>query len=128
MNRFPAPVHLNVHMEQNTPTPGVFELTMANFKQEVVDNPIPILIDFWAPWCAPCRAMKPILDEVSKKLEGKVRVAKVNVDEEPQIASAFSVRSIPTCHLMLREKSLGSFVGVIPAPELVSKVTAKLPA
>ncbi|HLO98829.1 MAG TPA: thioredoxin [Fimbriimonas sp.] len=113
-------------MENNGQSSLVFDLHVASFKDEVVNNPLPILIDFWAPWCGPCRAMKPILDDVAKKLEGQVRVAKVNVDEEPQIASAFNIRSIPTCYLLKGEKVLGSFVGVIPAPELVSKVLAKL--
>ena len=71
-------------------------VTTDKFEQEVVDSDIPVVVDFWAPWCGPCRAVGPILDQLAEKWAGKVKVVKLNVDEEPAIAQAFLVRSIPT--------------------------------
>lgn len=104
----------------------VLELTTSAFKGEVIDNPKPILIDFWAPWCGPCRAMKPVLAEASQSLAGKVRVASVNVDQERAIAEAFGIRSIPTCVLMQNGKVLDAFVGVVPAKDLVADVLGRI--
>ena len=71
-------------------------LTDDTFEQEVINSPVPVLVDFWAPWCGPCQMMLPILDTFSKSMEGKMTVAKVNVDENPEIAGQFRVMSIPT--------------------------------
>ena len=71
-------------------------VTTDRFEQEVVNSDIPVVVDFWAPWCGPCRAVGPILDQLADKWAGKVKVVKLNVDEEPAIAQAFQVRSIPT--------------------------------
>jgi len=74
---------------------NILELTAANFK-ETVNGQLPVLVDFWAPWCGPCRAIAPILEEVAKEFEGKALICKVNVDNNPDIASQFGVRGIPT--------------------------------
>jgi thioredoxin 1 len=68
----------------------------ANFGQEVLSSNEPVLVDFWAEWCGPCRAIAPVLDELSTELEGKVKIVKLNVDENPAIAAQYGVRSIPT--------------------------------
>jgi thioredoxin len=104
----------------------VLELTVATFTSAVTDDPTPILIDFWAPWCGPCRAMKPILFEAATSLTGKVRVAQVNVDDEPSLAQAFNVRSIPTCVLIKAGQPLDVFIGVVPAQVLVGDILALL--
>ena len=72
------------------------QVTADNFKQEVAESTIPVVIDFWAPWCGPCRAIGPVLEELASKYAGRVRVAKVNIDAEPELANSFRVQSIPT--------------------------------
>jgi thioredoxin 1 len=104
----------------------VFELTGARFKDEVIDNGHPILIDFWAPWCGPCKMMKPILGQVADTFGDEVRVAQVNVDEEPELAEAFGIRGIPTLVLMADGQLLDTVVGVVSANEVVSQVRGKL--
>lgn len=71
-------------------------LNVNNFSTEVLLSDKPVLIDFWAPWCGPCKMLSPVIDEIAKELEGKVKVTKVNIDEEPELASQFRVMSIPT--------------------------------
>lgn len=105
---------------------SIIHLTEGAFKKAVVEDPTPILIDFWAPWCGPCRMMNPILEEVAKSLAGKVRIAKVNVDEETGIANAFGIRSIPTLFLVREGKVVDVIQGVMPADNLVKHIEAKL--
>lgn len=114
-------------MKPLTTKPPIQDLSVGTFREEVLENSMPILIDFWAPWCPPCRALKPVLDEAAKMLEGKVRIAKVNVDEEPQLSAAFGIQSIPTLVLMKGDRALGVFQGFMPANTLVKQVLAKIP-
>ncbi|NJL57558.1 thioredoxin [bacterium] len=80
-------------------------VTDATFQAEVIDHPLPVVVDFWAPWCGPCRQVAPILDKLAMEFAGKVRIAKVNVDENPQLSQAFQIRSIPTI-VMLKSRSI----------------------
>ncbi len=75
-------------------------LTSANFQAEVLDSPLPVLVDFWATWCGPCRMVAPIVAEIAAEKAGVIKVGKVNVDEEPELASAFRVMSIPMLVVM----------------------------
>ncbi|MFA6410148.1 MAG: thioredoxin [Candidatus Buchananbacteria bacterium] len=91
------------------------ELTFndANFDQEVLKSNVPVLVDFWAPWCGPCKMQSPILDEVAKLYEGKnVKIGKLNVDEAPQSASRFQIMSIPTLMIFKDGKPIDQMMGV----------------
>ena len=91
---------------------AVHTLTKENFEREAVIAPETVLIDFLAPWCGPCRMVSPIVDEVAEEVEGRVKVAKVNVDEQPELAQRFQVMSIPTLVVMKKGKVVSTSVGV----------------
>ncbi|MDL2301768.1 thioredoxin [Lachnospiraceae bacterium OttesenSCG-928-D06] len=91
-----------------------FNLTTKTFETEVLSQSGKVLIDFWAPWCGPCRMLGPVIDELSNELEGRVRVYKVNIDEEPELASRYGVMSIPTLVAMNDGKVSKQMVGVQP--------------
>ncbi len=82
--------------EQPQPAAGVQHVTDANFKQVVLNSKLPVIVDFWAPWCGPCRMIAPVLDQAAKDYAGRVRVVKLNVDDNPRTAQQFQVQSIPT--------------------------------
>ena len=104
----------------------VIELTASNFKDEVLDDPSPILIDFWARWCMPCQIMKPLFRETAMLLKDEVRAAKVNVDEEPQLAEAFAIQGIPALVLIRGRKVIGAWTGVMPVGALAENVRSRL--
>ncbi len=95
-----------------------YQITTANFEKEVVRADEPILIDFWAEWCGPCRMLAPVLEELEGELEG-VRVGKVNVDEEPELAQRFNVMSIPTVIFFRDGVEVKRSVGLVPKENLL---------
>ncbi len=90
----------------------------ATFKNEVLDSSTPVLVDFWATWCAPCRAIAPALEELATQYKGQVKIAKVDVDENQQIAQQFGIRSIPTLLLFKGGKVVEQLVGAMPKAKL----------
>jgi len=101
------------------------ELTEQNFNEEISKEK-PVLVDFWAAWCAPCRAIAPILEEIEKEQNDKIKIAKLNVDEYPDIASRFKVFSIPTLIIFKNGKELGRLVGAVPKPKLLQFINETL--
>jgi thioredoxin 1 len=90
---------------------NVSEVTDNAFKTEVLDSTVPVLVDFWAPWCAPCRAIAPIVEEISSEMSGKVKVMKMNVDDNQQVPSRLGIRSIPTLKLFVNGSEVNQMVG-----------------
>jgi len=98
------------------------DLTSENFQSEVIESDLPVLVDFWAPWCGPCKMMSPIIDEVAKALDGKVKVAKVNVDENQDLAQQHSVMSIPTFIVFKGGQVVDQFSGAMTKEAIQEKL------
>jgi thioredoxin len=103
-------------------------VTDASFAAEVERSPLPVLVDAWAPWCAPCRMIAPVIDELAAELAGRVRVAKLNVDENPVTASRFGLRSIPTLLVLRGGREVDRMVGVQPKQEIATRLLRLLGA
>ncbi|MGB3571556.1 MAG: thioredoxin [Phormidesmis sp.] len=96
------------------------QVTDSTFKQEVLENETPVLVDFWAPWCGPCRMVAPVVDEISEQYDGQVKVVKVNTDENPSVASQYGIRSIPTLMIFKGGQRVDMVVGAVPKTTLAN--------
>lgn len=94
------------------------QVTDSSFKQEVLDSEVPVLVDFWAPWCGPCRMVAPVVDEIAQQYDGQVKVVKLNTDENPNIASQYGIRSIPTLMIFKGGQKVDMVVGAVPKTTL----------
>ncbi len=102
---------------------GVLDLTDGNFANEVLESDKPVLVDFWAPWCGPCRVMGPLIEEFAKKHEGKVKVGKLNVDENQTTAAGHEILSIPTFIVFVNGKEAKKLVGAVPEKKLEEELS-----
>lgn len=101
-------------------------VTDTNFEQEVINSSTPVLVDFWAEWCGPCKMLAPILEELTKSMAGKVKIVKMDVDQNPKIPSEIGIRGIPTMILYKDGKQLGTKVGAVPKATLEEWINSLL--
>src|SRR5438552_2856570 len=105
---------------------GELQLTDTSFEAEVVKSEKPVLVDFWAPWCGPCRLLAPVVEELSKEYNGKIKVAKLNTDDNTQVATRYRISAIPTLLFFKGGKVVDQLVGVHPKPEIIKRLDALL--
>ncbi len=105
-----------------------FAVTDAEFKDKVVEASMPVLVDFWAEWCGPCKALSPIVDELAEEMDGRMEFAKVDVDSSPITAVTYGIRSIPALLIFKGGKPVEQIVGAVPKGHLKQKIEAALAA
>ena len=99
-------------------------INSASFDKAVLQSPVPVLVDFWAPWCGPCKMIAPVLDEIAREGDGKFRIAKVNADDEPALMQRFGIRAIPTLLFFSGGELIDQFTGLKGKASLVQKLTS----
>lgn len=107
---------------------GVIHVTDKNFETEVLKSTTPVLVDFWAEWCSPCKMISPIIEEIAGELTGKLKVVKVNVDEAQQLAAKYNVMSIPTLLIFKDGSTVDSMVGAMPKDQMLTKINPHVAA
>jgi len=100
----------------------MIEVNEANFKQEVLDSPIPVLVDFWAEWCVPCKMVEPLVEEIAEEKAGKLKVVRINVDDNQSIAIQYGIMSIPTLMIFSNGKLVDQIVGAVPKRVIEAKL------
>ena len=105
---------------------SVAAVTDASFEEQVLKSAVPVLVDFWAPWCGPCRMVGPIVDEIATEYSGKINVYKMNTDENPNVANQYGIRSIPTLMLFIGGEKVDTVVGAVPKQTLMGTISKHL--
>jgi len=105
---------------------NIVEVTDSNFKSEILESTVPVLVDFWAAWCAPCRAIAPHVESLATAYEGKLRVGKCDIDSNPAFPSQYDIRSIPTLLVFKEGKVVGQIVGAVPKARIEDMVKKAL--
>jgi thioredoxin 1 len=106
----------------------ILQVTDSTFESEVLKSAIPVLVDFWAEWCGPCRMVAPVVEEVAKQYEGKVKVAKVDVDQNQRVATQFQIRSIPSLYIFKNGKVADQIIGAVPKQHITTALDKVLVA
>ncbi len=101
---------------------SVIHVTIANFQSEVIESSLPVLVDFFADWCGPCKVLGPVVEELAGEFAGKLKVCKLNIDDGQDIAAQYSVMSVPTLIFFKSGKNVEQLVGVLPKPQLVDAI------
>lgn len=113
---------IKIKRERTDKMAKLITATDENFKSEVLDSAIPVLVDFWAPWCAPCRIIAPMIEEIASEYEGLVKVAKLNTDENSMISSEYRIMGIPTMAIFVNGEMVDQIVGAVPKHQIVDKL------
>ncbi len=102
----------------------ILEINDENFKDEVIESELPVLLDFWAPWCMPCKMITPIIESIADEYEGKLKIGKINIDDNPKTPTNFGVMNIPTLILFNNGGEAERIVGVVSKEEIINKISS----